>query len=61
MTTDEPLGPRLLALHNLTFLLELMRECRMQLQAGNFRSWSTVWLARYRATKRTPSVKSVSP
>lgn len=48
MVTEEPLGPRLLALHNLTFLLELMRETRDALRDGRFASWSAEWLARYR-------------
>lgn len=48
MVTEEPLGPRLLALHNLTFLLELMRETRDALRDGRFGSWSAEWLARYR-------------
>jgi len=49
MVTEEPLGPRLLALHNLTFLLDLMREARTQLASGFFASWSAAWLARYRS------------
>ncbi|MBL0939459.1 MAG: tRNA guanosine(34) transglycosylase Tgt [Gemmatimonadaceae bacterium] len=53
MVTEEPLGPRVLALHNLTFLLELMRETREQLATGSFASWSSAWLARYRASKKT--------
>jgi queuine tRNA-ribosyltransferase len=46
--SHEPLGPRLLALHNVAFVLELMRQAREQLRAGTFRSWSAAWLARYR-------------
>jgi queuine tRNA-ribosyltransferase len=45
---DEPLGPRLIALHNVTFLLELMRQARETLAEGRFASWSDDWLARYR-------------
>lgn len=48
MVTEEPLGPRLLALHNLTFLLELMAGCRLALARGDFASWSSEWLATYR-------------
>lgn len=47
--TEEPLGPRLLALHNLTFLLELMRETREQLRSGSFGAWASEWLRRYRS------------
>ncbi|MBL0169768.1 MAG: tRNA guanosine(34) transglycosylase Tgt [Gemmatimonadaceae bacterium] len=46
---DEPLGPRLLALHNLAFLLRLMRDAREALGAGTFAGWSAEWLGRYRA------------
>jgi queuine tRNA-ribosyltransferase len=49
MVTEEPLGPRLLALHNLTFLMALMTTAREQLAAGAFQSWSSEWLARYRS------------
>ncbi|HEY0931899.1 MAG TPA: tRNA guanosine(34) transglycosylase Tgt [Gemmatimonas sp.] len=52
MVTEEPLGPRLLALHNLTFLMELMRETRGALRDGVFASWSAEWLARYRRKGR---------
>lgn len=52
MVTEEPLGPRLLALHNLTFLLELMRESRSALHDGRFASWSAEWLSRYRSRSR---------
>jgi queuine tRNA-ribosyltransferase len=45
--SHEPLGPRLLALHNVAFVLELMRQAREQLRAGAFATWSTEWLARY--------------
>lgn len=44
----EPLGPRLLALHNITFLLDLMRDARSALEEGSFTSWADAWLERYR-------------
>jgi queuine tRNA-ribosyltransferase len=47
--SDEMLGHRLLALHNLSFLLGLMRTARARLSTGTFDSWCTHWLERYRA------------
>ena len=46
--SEEMLGLRLLALHNLTFLLDVMRDARDALSDGRFESWSEAWLARYR-------------
>jgi queuine tRNA-ribosyltransferase len=46
---DEPLGPRLIALHNLTMLTELMRAARAAIGAGDFTQWSDTWLQEYRA------------
>jgi len=46
---EEPLGQRLLALHNLTFLLQLMDQIRSAIREERFASWSTAWLERYRA------------
>ena len=45
----DALGQRLLALHNLAFLCDLMRDARAALASGNFASWSDAWLARWRA------------
>jgi queuine tRNA-ribosyltransferase len=45
----EDLGKRLLALHNVTFLLELMRTARERIEDGSFAGWSEEWLARYAA------------
>jgi queuine tRNA-ribosyltransferase len=45
----ELLGMRLLALHNLAFLLDTMRDARAALAAGGFDAWSAAWLARYHA------------
>jgi queuine tRNA-ribosyltransferase len=47
---EEMLGLRLLALHNLTFLLDVMRDAREALRTGSFDAWSEAWLARYRET-----------
>ncbi|HVE80346.1 MAG TPA: tRNA guanosine(34) transglycosylase Tgt [Gemmatimonadaceae bacterium] len=44
---DEILGHRLLSLHNVHFLLSLMREARGALRAGTFDAWSRDWLARH--------------
>lgn len=43
----EMLGKRLLALHNVAFLISIMRDAREALRAGVFGSWSEEWLARY--------------
>jgi queuine tRNA-ribosyltransferase len=46
---DEPLGPRLIALHNLALLTTLMRDARAAIQRREFARWSEEWLAVYRA------------
>ncbi len=54
--SDEILGLRLLSLHNVHFLVLLMREARTALLAGIFDSWSTAWLQRYHTrTATTPA------
>lgn len=45
--SDEILGLRLLSLHNVHFLVALMRDARSALQNGTFDAWSRDWLARY--------------
>jgi queuine tRNA-ribosyltransferase len=47
--SEEMLGLRLLCLHNVWFLTQLMVEARRKLRDGSFDSWSAEWLARYRA------------
>lgn len=49
---EEMLGLRLLSLHNVHYLVGLMREARAQLQAGVYEAWATAYLARYRANAR---------
>jgi queuine tRNA-ribosyltransferase len=44
---DEILGLRLLSLHNVHFLVSLMREARSALLGGTFDGWSEAWLQRY--------------
>ena len=46
--SHEDLGPRLVSLHNVTFLLTLMRDARAALRAGTFEAFATVALARCR-------------
>jgi queuine tRNA-ribosyltransferase len=48
---EEMLGLRLVALHNVHFLIALMAEARDALRAGKFGAWSESWLARYRAAR----------
>jgi queuine tRNA-ribosyltransferase len=48
-TAEEMLGPRLLALHNVAFLVQLLARARARLAAGDFPGWSAAWLGRYRA------------
>ena len=45
--TDEILGLRLLSLHNVHFLVRLMRDAREAIRAGRFAQWSSDWTARY--------------
>ena len=51
--SDEMLGARLLSLHNVHFLVSLMREARGTIlrdgRGGAFDAWSRDWLARYHA------------
>jgi queuine tRNA-ribosyltransferase len=46
-TADEILGLRLLSLHNVHFLVRLMRDARNAIRAGTLDAWSREWLARY--------------
>jgi len=51
--TDEMLGLRLLSLHNVHFLVRLMRDARDAIDAGTFAAWHTRWLARYHSRPTT--------
>jgi len=51
---DEMLGLRLLSLHNVHFLVSLMREARSALLGGTFDGWSETWLQRYHS-RTTPA------
>jgi len=44
---DEMLGPRLLSLHNVHFLVETMRAAHAAIRTGDFDAWSRSWLERY--------------
>jgi queuine tRNA-ribosyltransferase len=44
---DEMLGLRLLSLHNVHFLVALMRAARDAIATGSFDAWSQQWLERY--------------
>ena len=51
---DELLGLRLLSLHNVHFLVRLMRHARSALLGGTFDAWATAWLARYHSRSPVP-------
>jgi queuine tRNA-ribosyltransferase len=53
--TDEMLGPRLLSLHNVHFLVALMRCARRAVLDGTFAAWSRDWLARHAASSTRPA------
>jgi queuine tRNA-ribosyltransferase len=48
--SDEMLGPRLLSLHNVHFLISMMRRARAAIADGTFGAWSQDWLARYHSS-----------
>jgi queuine tRNA-ribosyltransferase len=52
---DEILGHRLLSLHNVHFLVRLMRVARESIRAGTFSGWSRDWLARYHSRPTIPA------
>jgi queuine tRNA-ribosyltransferase len=56
-TSDEILGLRLLSLHNVHFLVRLMREARDAIAGGgtraSFDAWSRNWLDRYHSRPAT--------
>ncbi|HVX42213.1 MAG TPA: tRNA guanosine(34) transglycosylase Tgt [Gemmatimonadaceae bacterium] len=54
-TADEILGHRLLSLHNVHFLVRLMRDARDAIRAGTIDAWSTEWLARYHSRPVPPA------
>jgi queuine tRNA-ribosyltransferase len=58
---EEILGLRLLSLHNVHFLMRLMRDARAALLDGTFDAWSGDWLARYHAAAAATTAPSVSP
>jgi len=50
---DEMLGLRLLSLHNVHFVVSLMRQARDAVRDGTFVSWSQHWLDRYHSRTST--------
>ena len=51
--SDEMLGLRLLSLHNVHFLVALMRSARDAIGNGTFGAWSQRWLDRYHSRSST--------
>lgn len=49
LMAGELLGMTLLSIHNTHFFLDLMKQARAHLEAGDFFSWKTQWIERYRA------------
>lgn len=52
VTAEEVLGLRLLSLHNVHFLIALMRRAREAIRSGTFTAWSRDWLSAF----HTPDV-----
>jgi queuine tRNA-ribosyltransferase len=52
-TSDEMLGMRLLSLHNVHFLVALMRAARAAISTSSFAAWSQNWLDRYHSRSST--------
>ena len=50
---DEMLGMRLLSLHNVHFLVALMRDARQAIADHRFTDWSRRWLERYHSRSDT--------
>jgi queuine tRNA-ribosyltransferase len=50
--SGELLGLRILSIHNLYFLADLMRQARAAIQAQRFGTWADAWLQRYGGEER---------
>jgi len=51
---DEILGLTLLSVHNVHFLVAMMRHARATIADGTFDRWSRDWLSRYHSTDEIP-------
>jgi queuine tRNA-ribosyltransferase len=60
-TADEVLGLRLLSLHNVHFLVALMRQARQSILDGSFDAWSRGWLARNTSPAASLSADPTDP
>jgi queuine/archaeosine tRNA-ribosyltransferase len=58
---SEPLGQRLLALHNTAFVIGVMTAAREAITRGSFDTWASEWLARYRSGSSISEDVSVEP
>ena len=63
--SDEMLGARLLSLHNVHFLVALMREARAMIlrdaeRPGTFDAWSGDWLARHHAGAESAAARAAA-
>ena len=54
IVAGEPLGGMLLTLHNLHFYLDLMRQTREHLEAGDYATWYLEWVKRYESGDGKP-------
>ncbi|MGQ0646406.1 MAG: tRNA guanosine(34) transglycosylase Tgt, partial [Gemmatimonadaceae bacterium] len=52
---DELLGLRLLSLHNVHFLISLMRQARRAITDGSFDHWADEWLRRLTSSPNSPT------
>lgn len=46
----ELLGLRLVSIHNLYFLTDLMEKARSAIEGGRFEGWASDWISKYQAT-----------
>jgi queuine tRNA-ribosyltransferase len=53
VAAEEILGMRLLALHNVRFLVRLGEQARAAIKTGEFASWSRDWLASFRTPRKS--------
>jgi queuine tRNA-ribosyltransferase len=49
---NELLGHRLITLHNVRFTVDLCRQARQEIRAGQFESWSRAWISRYSGVQK---------